>query len=291
MSKSYIGDSNSTDFVIKDDCSYNSRSPIEKLNEVNKMIYSGSQNSIQKKQSNTNTCIKLKDIKLEDSKWKNSVSRIITERDSKIEHSNRESQRSQMNKSPETKTRDSPLKKSPFKTPNKISSREYGGRIISSESKNSITRAVNESRPSGKKLEEMKSEKELFKQSLYRTKTPKLMKDSQRKSVSNNKKENIQQKLQNDSFKKYKFLFEDVEKKKSTSVQNSSLRSSFQRNKGGSNLFSEEGDLSNFNRFCSQNKTQNSIIKENLSRVEEQADKKKLHTEKRIEKTFTYKKF
>jgi hypothetical protein len=191
-------------------------------------------------------------VKIEDNISKNS--KIISERESKKEYSCPPSQRNDLDKS-----NDKQISMSPILFPAKLAGDSLN-RVITSDSKKSVSRVPNDSKLNDEKQEVLKSEKDLFKHTLYRTKSPKLLPQASRKSKSNHpikldKKTNI------DSLSKYRFVFEDVENIKTKSIHDNSLRSSFKRNRLVPSYLSEECDLSNLNKNrnnSSINKTINS---------------------------------
>lgn len=121
-------------------------------------------------------------------------------------------------------------------------------KLISSDSKKSMTRVPNDICNLNEGLTSV--EKELFKNTLYKTKTPKLLHGSSKHSKCNlHVKSNFLPKYNkmNDSFRRFKFLFEDLDHK-SKSQHNSSMKSAFYISKT-QNYNSEECDLSNLNRY------------------------------------------
>jgi len=255
-----VFDKNSTDLIIKDDIS------------INKSIVTNQENTSylpfrklvkETKGSNRTNMKKPRRVSINyDDKHKESTSKIITERDSKIESSNIPSLRNDVDIS----IAGSQVKNFPNCAQSILK------RILTSESKKSYSRVPNESKISFAKEEIVSKEMSILKNSLYNTKPAKVF-PSSRKSRSNlvsRGTEIYQPKNRKGGLANYKYLFEDIELKKNNSIHQTSLRSSLHQKLNHKNDESEDCDLSNFSRHFNSNsvvKTLNTSY--NVTRVDE----------------------
>ena len=175
-----------------------------------------------------------------------SLKQILTECKSIKECSNKPSQ---------NKPKSILLNKISIKTSLKrVSHKEALSKFVSSESQKSFSKVPNDTSNSLDGY--YKSEKDLFRNSLNKTKTPKLLPDLKKTKLNHAKvNSSILRKKSNDSLYKFKFLFEDLDHN-SNSKHISNLKSAFYRNKT-LNDHSEDCDLSNLNK----NFNNSSIVK------------------------------
>lgn len=197
-----------------------------------------------------------------ENKFKETLSKIITEKDSNIENSNIPSFRNDG---------DISNAGSQFiNIPN--GSQRMLKRILTTESKKSYTRVPNESKTSFAKEGKLGKEMSILKNSLYKTKPAKVF-PSSRKSRSNLISIGIERynsKSRKGCLGNYRYLFEDIELKKQNSIHQTSLRSSLHQKSNQRNEETEDCDLSNFSRnFNSISVVKTLNTSYNVTRVDE----------------------
>lgn len=270
LTKSVL-DKNSTDIIVKDEISINKsknnnqyinpRLPYTKLLIKDTKFHS--RNAKMAKRADMNNVEILKD----------SLSKIITEKDFKIENYKIPS----LGNDVDISISNSTIKHIPIGTQNIVK------RIITSESRMSYSRVPNESRISLAKEEILNKEISILKNSLYKTKPAKIF-PSSRKSRSNLISRGTEiycKKNKKDYLSNYKFLFEDIENKKTHSIHQTSLRSSLHHKLNHKNEESDECDLSNFSRHFNSNsvvKTLNTSY--NVTKVDESTKGNSFHGKK-----------
>jgi hypothetical protein len=255
-----IIDKNSTDLIIKDDISIH-KSIVNNQEITSNLPFRKLVNEAKVKNRTRMKKPRRVSIKFDD-KHKETTSKIITERDSKIETSNIPSFRNDVDIS----IAESQVKNIQHCAQNILK------RLLTSESKKSYSRVPNESRISLAKEHILNKEMSILKNSLYNTKPAKVF-PSSRKSRSNlifRGTEIYQPTNRKGYLGNYKYLFEDIELKKNNSIHQTSLRSSLHQRMNHKNDESEDCDLSNFSRHFNSNsvvKTLNTSY--NITRVDE----------------------